>query len=306
MMNLPKVKDFFPIVNGVASHINYDFQYITKEELDIIFISNYGQCTISPIASQLAVGDSPTEETLNSLGRMMVAIYGNKWDRYKNLYCLEYDAIHNFRDEFVETISENYNGSSNDSYSNEITSTHNQQDSNTRTDNTMQEITSTIDTNSNQVRTDELKETSSSNSSSLTSKSVDNDVFSFDSESASNLNNTNTSENDSEEYTSSKDNTGTQSNSLESLTTTNDTRSNTGTVSNELSSTLTNTSSREDARTHISNNTNERVRESVHSGNIGNLTTQQLIRQDIELWKWNFLYSVLADIKEFLTIPVYS
>ena len=66
MMNLPKVKDFFPIMNGVVSHINYDFQYITKEQLDILFISNYGECTISPIASQLAVGDSPTEETLNN------------------------------------------------------------------------------------------------------------------------------------------------------------------------------------------------------------------------------------------------
>ena len=44
---------------------------------------------------------------------------------------------------------------------------------------------------------------------------------------------------------------------------------------------------------------------STHSGNIGNLTTQQLIKQEIELRRWNFIEAVLEDAKELLTIPMY-
>lgn len=49
-----------------------------------------------------------------------------------------------------------------------------------------------------------------------------------------------------------------------------------------------------------------RLRDFTHVGNIGNLTTQQLITQEIELWRWNFIQEVLNDVKDFLTLPVYD
>lgn len=49
-----------------------------------------------------------------------------------------------------------------------------------------------------------------------------------------------------------------------------------------------------------------RLRDFTHVGNIGNLTTQQLITQEIELWRWNFIQEVLNDVKDFLTLPVYE
>lgn len=49
-----------------------------------------------------------------------------------------------------------------------------------------------------------------------------------------------------------------------------------------------------------------RARKYTHKGNIGNLTPQQLIRQEIDLWRWNFIEEVLTDVKNFITIPMYS
>lgn len=49
-----------------------------------------------------------------------------------------------------------------------------------------------------------------------------------------------------------------------------------------------------------------RARKYTHKGNIGNLTPQQLIRQEIDLWRWNFIEVVLNDVEEFITIPIYS
>lgn len=49
-----------------------------------------------------------------------------------------------------------------------------------------------------------------------------------------------------------------------------------------------------------------RARRYTHKGNIGNLTPQQLIRQEIDLWRWNFIETVLNDVKDFITIPIYS
>lgn len=55
----------------------------------------------------------------------------------------------------------------------------------------------------------------------------------------------------------------------------------------------------------IVNSALARAKQSIHKGNIGNLTPQQLITQEIELWRWNFIDEVMSDIKSMITIPVY-
>ena len=40
-------------------------------------------------------------------------------------------------------------------------------------------------------------------------------------------------------------------------------------------------------------------------GNIGNIPTQQLFREEIELWKWNLLTQIIDDVKEYITVPIY-
>lgn len=49
-----------------------------------------------------------------------------------------------------------------------------------------------------------------------------------------------------------------------------------------------------------------RVRDFTHLGNIGNHTTQQLLTEEIELWRWNFIQQVFNDVKDFLTLPLYD
>lgn len=55
----------------------------------------------------------------------------------------------------------------------------------------------------------------------------------------------------------------------------------------------------------IINRALNRARKYIHKGNIGNFTPQQLISQEIDLWRWNFIEEVLDDVKTFITIPIY-
>ena len=55
----------------------------------------------------------------------------------------------------------------------------------------------------------------------------------------------------------------------------------------------------------IVNSALARAKQSIHKGNIGNLTPQQLITQEIELWRWNYIDEVMSDIKSMITIPIY-
>lgn len=86
-----------------------------------------------------------------------------------------------------------------------------------------------------------------------------------------------------------------------------------GSSSGSNSSTSTTDSDSESNRSGVSrlndsvivNTALSRARESIHKGNIGNLTPQQLITQEIELWRWNFIDEVMSDIKSMITIPIY-
>ena len=51
--------------------------------------------------------------------------------------------------------------------------------------------------------------------------------------------------------------------------------------------------------------TTGRERSGRHFGNIGNITSQKMIGEEIDLWKWNYMREVLNDVKEFCTLPVY-
>ena len=44
----------------------------------------------------------------------------------------------------------------------------------------------------------------------------------------------------------------------------------------------------------------------TRSGNIGVTTSQQMIQSEIDLWSWNFIESVFADVDSVLTIQVYD
>lgn len=140
-------------------------------------------------------------------------------------------------------------------------------DSSTGTENNSSNISK--NSNISNTRTDDLSETSSTSSN----QNNNNSVFAFNSETAVP---TDTSSG------TSGDNT---------------TVANTGTV--------TVSGSENHSDTITEENSNSKTRNGRHSGNIGNITTQQFIREEISTWKWNFVNEVIRDVINEIALPIY-
>lgn len=287
-----------------------------------------------------------TTSELERLASVILATYKWKWDKLASLLSLEYSPIYNYSDTYHEELTDNVStdstrtpnitestttssqktGALTDGGSERETQTITEQNTRTdnlveqqtRTDNLTENTTETINTRQDNTRTDNLTES--------TAASGENNLFGFNSvdavgadTNASNNTRTNTGtvtnvEQDSGSITDNKSNTGTQRTD----------RTNTGTVGNTTNSSnekvrygglthSTNDSqsgsgSKRTTGTESNESTSDRtkVRDFSHLGNIGNLTSQQLITQEIELWRWNFIQQVLNDVKDFLTLPLYD
>lgn len=98
-------------------------------------------------------------------------------------------------------------------------------------------------------------------------------------------------------------NTGTRSDSgsgTEDVTVTN-----TGTQTNAKTGTVTEGKQIQGTVSTTESGSVDKERSGIHSGNIGNLTSQKMITEEIALWKWNFIEEVLSDATDFLTLQVY-
>lgn len=264
MDELLKVKDYLTPINGLFSHINYDFEFVEKSVLDLLVFTTFGERRVAPIVTT-TLSINPTDEELTSLGIIVQSLYKNKWDKYKALLKVEYDPIRNYEDTLTETIHD--------------------ATSNVGTENNTSQLNITITDTLSNKRTDNLQSSSNISSENSNTRDDNNSVYGFNS-----VNSVNSDE------LRIVDNGTSQSNA---------TTSNTGTQSTEETSTKTGTNSKSDGVSKDYNVTTDKTRNSKHTGNIGNLTTQQLMKQEIELWKWNFVESILADLKDFLTIPIY-
>jgi len=188
-----------------------------------------------------------------------------------------------------------------------------------------------------ELRTDNLSEGLSQTSSGTSTSDTDEKVVPFNAN-ASQL--TNESDNDgshSDTVTGTTTNTGTQTNASSGKDTVDNTGTRTtrleddGTVTTENTGTQTivddnsitttqtgtvtrgNTASithggRDDTSnsgTESEDISRDRDRSGSHSGNIGNITSQKMLNEEIALWKWNYVREILNDVKEFCTLPVY-
>ena len=264
MSDILKISQFINPTLGFFSLMTYDFQFMEKEQLDILFYGNYGDKNPAPIVLK-TLPLEPTVEDVQKLATMVEKFYTQKWNRLKALSGIEYDPIHNYEDKLTESVK--------DVGSDDVTTGATFTDRGT---NTLERDATRTDnlTNASQLASDE------------TSGSTDTDgVYGFNSASSS----------DAEKKISS---------GTEHVTGTN-TINNTGTQKNVSTDTDTVDKTKTSATTSTTHSGNDRTRTSTHSGNIGNLSTQQLMKQEIELWKWNFVQNVLADLSEFVTLPIY-
>ena len=262
---IPQLKMKIPMINGIFSHMEYDFSVIDASQLDILFITTYGERNVAPLVTDILINDIPTDDELRSLGTIIKSIYSKKWERFLEVHRMEYDAIHNYLDEYTESSEAD----------NVVTESVNSKVTNTGTDGV----------SGTNTRTDDLSKISTKESENIVSDSEDASVYAFNSESSVKSDESSSDSTSTLDETTTVTDTGTQTISKDETRTVNLSKETEGT--NETTTKVT------------------RDRTFTHKGNIGNLTTQEMLRQEIKLWEWSFVESVLTDVKELLTLPMY-
>ena len=267
-----KIKDCLPIALGLWYHINYDFPDIfdiDPSQLDIIFLSNWSMRTAAPILNVLHSDPSSsmlTDEELTTLAGIINGMFRHKWDKMMDVAEMEYDPIHNYYDQLTESIE----------YSEEIDrdSTLTGSKSNTRTDNLNETITDgrTIQESRNLVNNG--------------SNSNQDNIYGFNSVNAVG------------EGNSSGTNANTETGTVTTVHSGNMTTANTGTQTNAGS--VSNTEVVNDDKS------GGRTRDYTKIGNIGNISTQKLLNEELDLWRYNFISEMMRDVANFITIPLYE
>lgn len=282
-----KIREMIPLNNGIFSAMEYQYPAvfeITDQEMDFMFVTNCGLRTIAPVV--VVAYEQDSETYIATLAQMIKHMYAHKWDKLAAMVNLEYDPIHNYSHTEHEEITEDIEGS--DTLTHNTTVANSEQvDNDTSVSDSGTERT-VVSKQGSKTRTDNLSE--------AVANTDENNVFGFNSAQAVGS--------DSGASNTTRTNTGTQGTSetgsdestkYGGLVHTTD-----GTIATEGTKRTTGTEGTEKSSNR------ERVRDSTHLGNIGNITTQQLINEEIKLWRWNFIQELLNDVKDFLTIPVYD
>ena len=104
------VKDAFPLIDGLFSHIDFIFWDFNAAELDIQLLARCGYRRLAPIV-RIIRGDEPrsrelTQEQLGLLGSIILKTYGPKWLKLSGIHSLEYDVLKNYLDEYHEVLKD--------------------------------------------------------------------------------------------------------------------------------------------------------------------------------------------------------
>lgn len=325
-MIFPRIKDVIPLTNGVFGHIDYTFRAeVSKEQLDYLFMASFAKRNPAPVIDLLY--DEETEEPasrvltdteLTKLAAMMLAYYKPRWDKLGDVYDIEYDPIHNYLDEWEDeaggweheqlthdtTRTDRYNQlkvehSTEHSYDNEdpliVKETEKRNETTTRLYNPDNPLTvEKKGKETTKESTDISEQVKGFNSSSWVD--ADRSVGNLN-DNQSELSFTTRQDVTTGSYTDTVKDDPTNGSVTETKTT--------GTESTSGNDTTTGSITREMDGTETTQSSDNRERAGSHFGNIGNLTSQKMIKEEIELWKWNYVQSILEDARDFLTLPVY-
>lgn len=271
-MATKKIKDCLPITNGIWSKINYEFPEIfdvDASQLDIMFLSNWSMRTAAPILSFIHSDDTTsmlTDEELTQLAGIINGMFKLKWDKMMAVAELEYDPIHNFSDHLVESVE----------YGEEVDRTKSSSGSNssTRTDNLSEGVT------------DARSIAESRNLTNSGSNNSNTGVYGFNSSTSVG------------EGTASGSNSNTESGTI--------TTTHSGTLTTTNTGTQTNAGSNTYSETAGDDTSGERSREYTKTGNIGNISTQKLLKEELDLWRYNFICEIMRDVANFVSLPIYE
>lgn len=294
MIELKRIKDILPWPVGIFSHMDYDFLGYSKAFMDTELIALCGTRQPAPIMTFLHNMESEdpefTDGELNEAAVMILEYYRKKWDTWKSMYELEYDPIHNFSD----NVTENVTGSENESGEQFYDEANKQKDS----DSDVSQLTDTFNSKKAGTGSKTKGNTRTDNLSENTTDTNQNNIYGFNSSNASGESNNS--------GTGTRTNTGTVTDN--------------GTESDSYSEDLNTSSTKSESRTkeysgdsvktgegsHTKETEHSRERSMTRFGNIGNISTQKLVIEEMELWRRNFIETCLNDVKNFITIPIYG
>lgn len=303
-------------LNGLFQHMPtpelYTVSGMTLPEIDILFGVTCKSRLISPLVDYYVDYDDTTDTAsitdlnLQALAKLIEDYHKEKWTRILDTLQIEYNPIYNYYDEHTGEDTNLRTGSVGDEtdYGKDITRTYtNLKDETTFGKTSTLTPTGTKSTkydyttgNYKESTTDERKKADNEetiergvwgfNSSSDVDDNTETTKTAFKNENEVSITGYHT---DTESYANYKEETaqgGTESTTR------------TGKYADVLSGTDTSTKT-------YNNLTDKETYNSVHMGNIGNLTSQKMINEELELRKRIYIQEVINDVKEFVSLSIY-
>ena len=208
----------------------YDFNPM---QLDIFFISNYGDKWSAPYLDHISGGEVLTSDKISQLAETIYSMYKSQWEHLYLANKAEYNPIHNTDATEIEKV--------------------------------------------NKVGNETIEQSVNSESSMSGESSSDTTGSGSVTNKRSGFNSSNDVHDTSGSNSSSAGSDGSSSQSDESSS---------------------------DSDT-VTNNSEIVEREHRKFGNIGVMTSAQLIGGEIDLWKWNFIKNVMKDISDTIALSIY-
>lgn len=104
-----RVKDVLSSEQGFFSFINYEIDNFTFAQLDLLFLTKYGEREISPIIESLLDENKQLSNAkLELLGAIINNMFSHSWDSKNAVLTAEYNPLENYY-ETLETVRESKN-----------------------------------------------------------------------------------------------------------------------------------------------------------------------------------------------------
>ena len=159
-----KIKQILPLTDGLFTKMTFVFpEGISKANLDLMFLANYGNRNPSPIVEivQSEYGEVLSSSELTQLAQAIEQMYTDRWTKLGGIYSIEYDPIHNYLDEWEDESDETIDRDVTNSGNSATIYGKTQTETIMRTDNLTQRVV--VDEDTSDTRTDDLTKTETRN-----------------------------------------------------------------------------------------------------------------------------------------------
>ena len=319
----PRLVDYFPewdngggifsteAMSG-APWVNDDEYPISAAVLDLVYYANHsGEKLPAPLVSRLAGDDCElTPQQVENLGNVVMGKFGMAFDKQWALLKAQYNPLENYRmTETEETEEETTHGhtlTTTDNLSHRKTGTVTETPDTTETTNETRTPNTTETTN--ETRTPNTTENRQETRTPNTMKQIENSVAGFNGSSLVNQSGQTERQSGTDSTISTRTETGTESTQTSRTETGTESTQRTRATSGNNTTTHNTTETDTGTKTEANSGTDSKDvgRTLTRYGNIGVTTSQQMLEQERDLWKWNFIEDfVFPAVDSVLALATY-